>query len=143
MREPVCPQNRRLQAASVDSAKALVASLNGEVDRVLLSVRDDREKADVTFRVFTADFKQAVDFLEGQGKVRRKELREGTPSAEGSSTPAEKPDSRIDVDFVEESTSVNVGLILGVVLGLGLASVLVLAFYGAYRIGLRRQRSSS
>ncbi len=128
---------------SVDAAKALVASLDGVVDRVLVSVRDDREKADLTLRVFTADFKRAMDFLEGQGKVKSKDLREGTPPEKGGSTPAEKPDARIDVSFAEESTSVDVGLIVGIIVGVVLASLLVLAFYGAYRFGIRRQRSSS
>lgn len=128
---------------SVDAVKALVASLNGMVDRVLVSVRDDREKADITLRVFTADFKQAMDFLEGQGKVKSKDLREGTPPVKGVSASAEKPDARIDVSFVEESTSVNVALIVGIIVGVVLASALVSAFYGAYRVGLRRQRSSS
>ncbi len=127
----------------VEGTKALVASLNGVVDRVLVSVRDDREKADITLRVFTADFKQAMDFLEGQGKVKSKELREGSPPVKVGSAPAEKPDARIDVSFAEEFTSVNVGLIVGIIAGVVLASALVLAFYGVYRFGAHRQRSSS
>ena len=127
----------------VAEVKALVASLNGVVEQVLLSVRNDRERANLTIRVFSADFQRTLDFLEDQGKVRSKELREGSPGDKAGTATEEKPKALIAVSLVEKTRSVNVGLIVGIVVGVGLAVLLALAFYWSYRFGVRRQRRLS
>jgi len=42
--------------ASVDRVKSLVVTLNGVVDQVVLSLRDDRSKANISLRVFPSNF---------------------------------------------------------------------------------------
>ena len=94
--------------------------------------------------MFSADFQRTIDFLEDQGKIRSKELREGNPGDRAGTEPEEKPNAPIAISFVGETGSVQVGLIeVIIVVGVGLVFILVLVFYGAYRIGVRRQRRSA
>jgi hypothetical protein len=128
-------------SSRVNEVKTLVSSLGGEIDRVFLSVRDGRERADISFRVFPADFGQAVEFLESNGKVRSKDLREG---AGGSSAPApepEAPNAVIAVTLLEPETS-NTRLIVAIAApigGLVLAGLLAVAFFFTYRAGRQRR----
>lgn len=130
---------------SVGEVKALVSSRGGVLDEVVLSVRNDRERAEISLEVFTADFQQVVDFLESQGEVRSKELREGTPAGTSEKGSDEKPDARIEVSVVEESTPANVWVILAIAVpvgGIGLAMILVPLLYFSYRAGTRRRPNS-
>ena len=113
--------------ASVDRVKSLVVTLNGVVDQVVLSVREDRSKAEISLRVFPANFQQALDFLENEGNVLVKEVREGAPVKEGDTTPPEKPDARIVVSLVGASTGVSIGLIVAIAVPVG--GVLLVGFF--------------
>ncbi|MEE3004678.1 MAG: hypothetical protein VX638_04385 [Chloroflexota bacterium] len=63
-------------------------------------------------------------------KVRSKDLEEGKPADYGADDPEEKPRVRIDLTFVQDTNSVNIGLMvaiaapigavaLGVIMGIG------------------------
>ena len=126
---------------TVARVKGLAATLDGVVERVFLSQRDGAEEADFSLRVFATDFKQSIDFLEAQGKVRSKELREGTPPVDGSVPENEEPDSVIRVTLVEQADSSNAALIAsiaGPLGGIALAAVLSFLFLWVYRTGRRR-----
>ena len=126
---------------TVDSIKGLVVSLNGEVDRVFLSQQDGTEDAQLTIRVFSREFQQAMDFLEDQGKVRSKEISEATVPADEEATPPKDPDARITLFLASQEDSVNVGLIAaiaGPLGGIALAIILGLLFYLTYRAARRR-----
>jgi hypothetical protein len=114
-----------------------VASLDGVVDRVFLSQRDDREEAELSVRVFSDRFKQAVDFFEKQGNVRSKEHVEDILTSDGGDTSSGKPEARIDLFLVAEEDSLNVGLIAAPLGGIALASVLGLLLLWVYRAGRR------
>jgi len=127
-------------SSSVDEVKALVSRVNGELDQVFVSVKDGKERADLTLRVFSKDFGQVVSSVEAQGSVRSKEVREGTPPAEGEATPSEKPDARFAISFVEKG-SLLVGWIATIGPYFGGAVLVVLLgflFYFTYHVGRRR-----
>lgn len=127
-------------SGTVTRVKGLVVSLDGIVDRVFLSQRDGKEEAELSVRVFSDRFKQAMDFFEKQGKVRSKELVEGILTSDGSDTSSGKPEARIDLFLVSEEDSSNVGLIAAIAAPLGviaLASVLGLLLFWVYRAGRR------
>ena len=107
--------------------KSLVITLNGVVDQVVLSLRDDRSKANISLRVFPADFQQALDFLESEGDVFVKEVREGAPVKEGDTTRPEKPDARIVVSLVGASPWLSIGVIVAIAVPVG--GVLLVAFF--------------
>ena len=122
----------------VEQVKGQVMSLNGELDRVFLSTERGRDRAELTLRVFSADFDAATRFIEDQGEVRRKELHEGTNTA--GAEPAKKPDARIVLALVEEESSNawivwTILVILGVVI---LAAAGGAGWYLTYRAGRRR-----
>ena len=126
---------------TVARVKGLASALDGVVERVFLSQRDDKEEADFSLRVFSKDFNQGIDFLEAQGKVSNKELREGTPPVDGAVTDNEEPDSVIRVTLVEQADSNNAGLIAaiaGPLGGIALAAVLGFLFLWGYRTGRSR-----
>ncbi|KKK43407.1 hypothetical protein LCGC14_3168480, partial [marine sediment metagenome] len=84
-----------------------VSRVGGELDQVFVLVRDGKERADLTLRVFSKDFGQVLSSIEAQGSVRSKDFREGTTPAEGVASPSEKPDARLTVSFVERESSVK------------------------------------
>ena len=130
---------------SVEEIKALVAILEGVLDGVFMSVRDGREKAEMSLRVFSADFDRALASIEDLGEVRSKELRESTSPAEGESEPAEEPDALIMVSLIEKADSSSTGLIVAIVApigGVGLAVLLGILFYLAFRLGRRQGREA-
>ena len=130
---------------TVARVKGLANTLNGVVERVFLSRSDGKEEAAFSLRVFASDFEQAIDFLEERGRVRSKELREGTPPAGGSVTDNEEPDSVIRVTLVEQRDSNNAALIAaiaGPIGGIALAALLGFLFLWGYRTG-RRPRSAA
>jgi hypothetical protein len=127
--------------SSVNEVKNLVSTLGGEVDQVFLLVQDGRERANISFRVFPKDFAQAVAFLESQGEVRSKELREGTGPVEGDAAQPEDPNARIDVSLIEKEPS-DSGLIIPIAAPVGgvvVAVVLGVLFYRTYQAGRRRR----
>ena len=127
--------------SSVNEVKNLVSTLGGEVDQVFLLVQDGRERANISFWVFPKDFAQAVAFLESQGEVRSKELREGTGPIEGDAAQPEEPNARIDVSLVETEPS-DTWLIIAIAASIGgvmLAAVLGVLFYLTYQAGRRRR----
>ncbi len=130
-------------AGSVDELKALVSRSAGELDSVFLSVRDGKDRADISFRVFTPEFGGALDAIEREGKLVRKELQEGKTPAAGDAKPPKDPDARINVSF-EEAEGTNAGLIIAIVApigGVALAGLLGLLFYLTYRTGRRRAQA--
>ncbi|MCH8832563.1 MAG: DUF4349 domain-containing protein [Chloroflexi bacterium] len=124
----------------VDAVKSLVASSNGVVDSVLVSLRNGKESAVMTVHVFSDDFNSTVGFLEDQGRVRSKDVQEGKPGEDGAASPEEKPMARIDLTFVEDSNSVNIGLMVAIAAPIGalaLGVILGIGFFGVYRRGGR------
>ena len=123
----------------LNELRSQVSSVGGKIDRVFLSEREERERAVVTFRVFPEDFAQTVEFLESLGVVRSKELRENSPAEDAEQDRPEEPNARIEVSLAEKQGS-NVGLILGIGIPivLVLAGLLGLGGYLAYRFGRRR-----
>ncbi|MBI4310870.1 MAG: DUF4349 domain-containing protein [Chloroflexi bacterium] len=124
-------------AASADAVKALAARLNGEIDSIFVSTRQGRSRADISFRVFTKDFTQAVTEIEGEGAVLSKEVREGKPGKQQAKT----PDANVFVALVEPEPEGTWDRVLAIALwaGGGAAVVIVaLAMFGLYRLGKRR-----
>ena len=120
----------------VEAVKALVASSDGVVDAVLVSLREGKESAVMTVHVFSDDFDTTIDFLEGQGKVRSKDLEEGKPADDGANDPEEKPRARIDLSFVQDTNSVNIGLMVAIAAPIGalaLGVILGIGFFGVVR----------
>ena len=116
---------------TVDEVKALVGVLQGVVDSSSLSVRDGKERATVSFRVFAEDFNRALASLEDKGDVESKEIREGNSSNDGDVQRAEEPDARIDLSLTEGEKGVReIALALFSLLG---AVVLALLGYGVSR----------
>ncbi|MBI4203081.1 MAG: DUF4349 domain-containing protein, partial [Chloroflexi bacterium] len=121
---------------SAEAVKSLAARLGGEVDSFFISVRDGRTRADISLRVFSKDFTQAIANIEDEGKVLVKEVREGKPGDEA----AEKPDAPVTVSLVEPAQS-TLKRILTIGLWVGSGALVVLAgllVYGVYRLGRSR-----
>ena len=110
----------------VDAIKGLVASFDGTIDGVFLSLKDGKERADVTVRVFTKDFDRTVAFLEESGKVKTKELTEGKAGPDEDEAADLKPNARIQVSF--NSKEGGAGRILAV--AVLIAGILLVAGFG-------------
>ncbi len=126
---------------TVNDVKGVVSSLGGSLDRVLLSSREGKESAEMSFRVFDRDFTQMMDSLERQGVVKNKEVREGTPSEEGARSNTEEPEAQIDLSLGESEDESNVTLIVAIAAPLGaifLLASLASGLYVVYRAGRRR-----
>ena len=120
---------------SLDAAKGFVLSVDGVVEQVFLSQRDGKESADLTLAVRTADFDRVMGFLEAQGKIKTKEIREGTVQEElgddpdrslGAASLDEEPEARIELLLLEEDGSLNSALTIGIIVAIGVAVVLVI-----------------
>jgi hypothetical protein len=122
--------------ASVDEVKDLVAKLKGTVDSVFLSVKEGRERAQVSVRVFTPDFSAALAAIEEEGKLLQKELREGRGPEEPALAKADEPDAPIIITFVEGEASRVLLYIIGAAVG---ALVLMGAVAGYQRLRRRSQ----
>lgn len=123
---------------TVELLKSSVTSLKGVVDRVFVSEREGVKRAEVAARVFSADFGRAIATMEGQGKVRFKEISEGKTPNPGGKGPI-KPNAQVNLSL-EETTDSKTGLIVGIAAPVGgviLAALLVLGFL------LARQRRRS
>lgn len=125
-------------SARVTEIKNKVASLDGMIDRAFLSVRDGRERADISLRVFPEDFDETMKFLEETGVVRSKEVREGAAPREGETARAEEPNAQISISLVEPEESSNTGLIIAIAAPIGGILLAALLGFVSYRIGRRR-----
>ena len=124
----------------VSQLKDYIAGLGGAIDQVYLSTNEGGERAEVTFRVFSQDFYQASAFIEDQGKLRNRNIREGILILTGEETPrAKRPDARIDVVYLDESFDFQPWmLVFGIVLVLALAGLMAVLLRIAYLRGRRR-----
>lgn len=130
---------------SVDEVKGLVATLGGELDGVFISVRDDKERADLTLRVFAADFHRTLSSIESLGLVLSKEIREGATITENSAKLAEKPEAPIAVTLIEVEATSSTGLVVAIVAPLGsvaFAIVMAILVYTAFRMGRKRSQTA-
>ena len=125
---------------SVEAAKQLAMSLNGAVDRVVTTVRKDTTHSTLSVRVFTADFRQMADFLEGAGEVSQKELTEGAVATGAGVSAAQRPDANIQVTFFNQGS--NTALIWTIAI-MALLAVGALLAAASYRVGSRRNRIAS
>jgi len=124
-------------AGSLEEAKGRVVSLNGVVEEVFFSVRDGKERADLTLRVRTADFNRVMGFLESQGKIKFKEVREGTVQLElgggpdqslGGGDVDDEPEASIELSLLEKDDSLSLVLIIGIIVAI--VAVVLLALLG-------------
>lgn len=128
-------------ADRVARLKDFVANLDGEVDEVYWLTSADGEQANVTFRVYAANFPGAADFVESQGRVRHKELRESVPRPETETPRPQHPDSRIAVSYIDPAFDFQPWLLTGILIGIAaLAAAAALALRIAYRRGRIRGR---
>ena len=135
---------------SLEQARGLVVSFNGVVDQVFISERDGKERAELTLRVRPADFNRVIGFLETQGKVKTKEVREGTvqleleggtgQSSEGADVD-EEPDARIELSLLEEDDFLNLALIIGFIAAGVLLALLGILFFAFSRSTRRPRRT--
>ena len=115
---------------SLEETRRTVVRFDGEVDQVIVTVRDGKERADLTLRVPEADFNRVIVLLEAQGKVKTKELREGTgteQSSEGAGVD-EEPEARIELSLLEEDDSLRLALIIGIIVAIGAVLLLAILF---------------
>jgi hypothetical protein len=123
-------------SARIDAVKELAASLNGEIDQVLRSTQDGRDRADISFRVFPSDFEQALRVVESQGKIVSRNVREGFTSPQAQDEPPENPNARINVSFAEPVAGyLWLKVLIAAVLAAAIFSV---AFYLTFRAGRNR-----
>ena len=121
----------------VSELKNLTATLNGEIDQVLLSTKDGRERADISLRVFPQDFEQVMSVLESQGKIVSRNVREGFTSNQTEDVSPENPNARIEVSFTEPVSSSYLWLQILIALAL-VGIILAVAFYLTFRAGRNR-----
>lgn len=128
-------------AGRVARLKDFVANLDGEVDEVYWLTSADGEQANVTFRVYAANFPGAADFIERQGRVRHKELRESINRPETDTPRPQYPASRIAVSYIDPAFDFQPWLLTGILAGIAaLAAAAALALRIAYRRGRIRGR---
>jgi len=121
----------------VSEVKNLTATLNGEIDQVLLSTKDGRERADISLRVFPQDFEQVMSVLESQGKIVSRSVREGFTPAQTEDVSPENPNARIEVSFTEPVSSSYLWLKILIAIAL-VGIILAVSFYLAFRAGRNR-----
>lgn len=124
----------------VEAVNSRVTSSQWIVDSVPVSLYNGKESAALTVHVFSDEFDSTVEFLEDQGKVRSKDVQEGKLGEDGVVTPEEKLRARMRQAFVEDSNSVNIGLIVAAAASIGtlvLGVNLERGFFGVYRPGGR------
>lgn len=121
----------------LEAIKALVAGLNGKLDRVSYSESNGVQRADLTIRVFAADFDTAIASIESKGEIVFKEVQEGAGEPPPTE-PGDKPDARISLVLTEKDGFGPVAIVVTVILillGLGLV---IGVPYGLYRYGHKR-----
>ena len=125
---------------ALDEIKQSVSTLDGVVDRSILSVREGKDSAILSLRVFRSDFQAALSFIENQGKVQSKELQETGASQDSEAALPDEPDARIGLSLVEEENTSNTGVIVAIAAPIGSVALIVLLatlFYLTYRAGRR------
>ena len=128
----------------VEKVKALVETVDGETDRVFVSVDDGIETAFMSLRVFVQDFELALDTIENMGDVTSKKLEEGTNLEDTDADLPDKPNARIELSLVEKQGGSNLWLvaaIAGPIGGIALVLLLSLLFILTYRMGRSRVQS--
>ena len=126
----------------VAELKSYVAEVEGEIDEVHWLTYEDGERANVTFRVYAGDFAGTTAFVEEQGRVSHRELREGVNLAAGEDEPkAKRPDARLVVSYVDADFDFQPWLAVVIVVGvLVLAGGMAFLARYAYRLGRIRGR---
>lgn len=125
-------------ARTVERVKAFVASQNGVVDGVFISERGEEKRAEVSLRLFPADFSQALVTLASEGKVLTREVREGTPPPSGARPPS-KPNAFVSMSLSEDR-GIGGGTIAVIVIAAVGGAALALAFgYLMFRVGRGRR----
>jgi hypothetical protein len=124
-------------ASGVAEVRSLVATLEGRVDRVSLTLAayNGRETANVSLRVFSDKFDQAITSLEGLGEVKGKVLEQGySPMGTDKARP-EQPNAVIYLALTEPGDSKTWlwWAIGGPVGGVALLAVVVFLVYRAGR----------
>ena len=128
-------------ADRVAQLKDYVAQREGALDEVYWLTYAEGEQANVTFRVYAADFAGATAFVESQGRVRHKELREGVNQSSAETPRPKQPDSRLMVSYVDPDFALQPWLVVGILSGIAvLAGGAALALRIAYRRGRIRGR---
>jgi len=74
-------------SARVTEIKNKINSLGGMVDRAILSLRDGRERADISFRVFPEHFDETMGSSEQGGAGRSRSARRGNGARQGAQRP--------------------------------------------------------
>lgn len=121
----------------VSEAKNLTTTLKGEIDQVLLSTKDGRERADISLRVFPKDFEQVLSVLESRGKIVSSNVREEFTPSQTDYVSLENPNARIEVSFTEPVSSSYVWLKILIAIAL-VGIILAAAFYMTFRAGRNR-----
>ena len=123
---------------TVAGVRALVDAAGGLIDRVILSVDGEDERAIVILRVPAAEFDTTLAALEREGDVLAKQVELGgdpPPDAE----PAEEPDARIDLSLSQDDDDSDLWLIVAIAVPIG--GVLLLILLGLIGARLLRRRS--
>ena len=119
--------------------KNFVAGLGGEIDQVYLATYEHEERAEVAFRVFVRDFDRTAEFIEDQGDVRLRELREGINPSRAGTPRAKRPDARVEVSYADRPFRFNwLAPVIIIVVVIALAGVVAYMMRLAYRRGRTR-----
>ena len=119
---------------SLEAVRSFVKP-DGVVEQVVITQGDGQERADLILSVRTSDFNRVMGFLEAQGKVKTKEVREGPDQVELGGGPDqslavadvdEEPEARIDLSLLEEDDSLNLALVIGIIVAISAVVLLVL-----------------
>lgn len=125
----------------VAELKSYVAEVEGEIDEVHWLTYEDGERANVTFRVYAGDFEGTTAFLEEQGRVSHRELREGVNLAAADEPKPKRPDARLVVAYVDADFDFQPWLAVVIVVGiLALAGGMAFLARYMYRLGRIRGR---
>lgn len=126
----------------VAELKSYVAEVEGEIDEVHWLTYEDGERANVTFRVYAGDFAGTTAFVEEQGRVSHRELREGVNLGAAADEPKPKrPAARLVVAYVDADFNFQPWLAVVIVVGvLALAGGMAFLARYMYRLGRIRGR---
>lgn len=124
---------------TVDDLRALAVTFGGVVERVILSVNEDEESANLGLRVPRDQFAAALAAIESRGDVLGKQVREGEGSFDTDVELPEEADARIDVQLFDTGDGSDVGLIAAIVVPSVAAGLLVI---GGLAVWLRRREPS-
>ncbi len=125
-------------AGAADEVKALVAELDGILQRSSISSTDGDDEAFLTVSVFRNDFGRFIEEVEELGEVKRKSVSESVSSATDS-RPIH-PDARVELRIEEEDFALSPWAITLIVIGSIAAVGAVVA--GIIILGRRSYRSS-